>query len=401
MLQDKTIIVGVTGGIAAYKSCELVSRLKKLGAAVWVVMTKEAAELVGPLTFRTLSGNPVVTDLFAKENIDLPLPHISLAEKADLIVIAPCTANIIGKIAHGIADDPLTTIVMASTAKKLLAPAMNCEMWRNPIVSENIEKLKKLSFNFIGPEEGNLACGKEDIGRMSEPEQILKQVIGLLGGTQDMEGKNVLVTAGGTREAIDPVRYIANHSSGKMGYALAAAARARGARVTLISANVSLLAPLDVKPVKVVTAGNMLAVVNAHLKSADIVIMAAAVADYVPRSKETKFKKKNAPVSLELQPTPDILKTIAGQKGKILVGFALETEDAIKNAKLKLKEKKLDLIIANDPSTFGRDSAQVSIIDNSGKVDALPQLPKKEIANRILDKILSLISGSPDSRIAK
>jgi len=256
MLKDKTIIVGITGCIAAYKSAAMVSRLKDLGAEVWVAMTKEAAALVGPLTFRTLSGNPVVTDLFSQEILNTPVPHISLAEKADLIVIAPCTANVIGKLANGIADDALTTITMASNAPKLLAPAMNPNMWNNPAVQENVEKLKRNKFELIGPAEGKLACGKEDVGRMTEPEEILIQVVSLLGSSvdRDLEGKKVLVTAGGTREAIDPVRFISNRSSGKMGYAIAQAAYLRGADVTLISAPSALDAPSGVKIINVESA---------------------------------------------------------------------------------------------------------------------------------------------------
>jgi len=399
MLQDKTIIVGVTGCIAAYKSAAIVSRLKDLGAEVWVVMTKEATQLVGPLTFRTLSGNPVVTDLFSQEIINTPVPHVSLAEKADLIVIAPCTANIIGKMAQGIADDPLTTVVMAGAARKLIAPAMNCNMWRNPIVVKNVQSLKLLGYELIGPVEGKLACGEEDIGRMSEPEEIVERVVGLLGGLQDMKGKHILVTAGGTREAIDPVRYISNHSSGKMGYAIAQAARERGATVTLISANVNLPSPLDIKPIKVETAAVMLEAVLNYSDGADAVIMAAAVADFRPANKNPKKIKKvegrtrNTEHRIELEETEDVLKVISnqkGRKGRILVGFALETEKMIENAKMKLKDKDLDVIIANDDSTFGSESAKVSIIYKNGKVDDLPQLPKSEVANRILNAILRL-----------
>jgi len=395
MLSKKTIILGVTGCIAAYKSATIVSRLKDLGADVWVVMTNEATKLVGPLTFRALSGNPVIADLFSDELAGLPVPHIALAKKADLIVIAPCTANIIGKIAQGIADDALTTIVMASTAPKLLAPAMNGEMWRNPIVSQNVKKLKELNWTFIGPVEGKLACGDDDIGRMAEPEEILKKVVGLLGGSQDLKGKNILVTAGGTREAIDPVRYIANRSSGKMGYALAEAARRRGANVTLIAANVDLPAPLDIKPLKVETAAAMLEAVSEFQGQAEVIIMAAAVADYKLKhpTSNLKIKKQKTNINLELEETVDILAALAKQKGREkrkLIGFALETENLLENATKKLKEKSLDLIVANGPETFGSDAATVSIINKAGKIENLKKLTKKEIANRILDGILRL-----------
>jgi len=396
MLKNKTIILGVTGGIAAYKSATLVSRLKDLGAEVWVVMTREATQLVGPLTFGTLSGNPVITDLFSPEFINLPVPHVSLAEKADLIVIAPCTANLIGKLAQGIADDALTTIMMASTAPKLIAPAMNCKMWKNPAVSKNVQSLKELDYVFIGPAEGKLACGVEEIGRMAEPEEILEEIMRRLVPEQDLKGKNILITAGGTREAIDPVRYISNHSSGKMGYALARAARERGASVTLISANVALPSPLDIKPIRVESADKMLETALKHYVDADIVIMAAAVADYRPKNKalnkikKVESRKLKVESRIELEETEDILKVIGKQKGrkdKILVGFALETEKLIENARAKLKEKDLDLIIANQPSTFESDSIKFSILDRKGKTENYPEQAKERAAHVILDRV--------------
>ena len=393
MLKGKTIIVGVTGGIAAYKACEVVSRLKKLNADVWVVMTREAAQLVGPLTFRTLSGNSVISDLFANELSSLPVPHITLAKKADLILIAPCTANVIGKIAHGIADDALTTTVMASTAKKIIAPAMNCEMWRNPIVTKNVDELRVAGCEFIGPVEGRLACGDDDVGRMAEPGEIVAQVLSSTVAQQDLKDKRILVTAGGTREAIDPVRYITNHSSGKMGYALAQVARERGADVTLISAPTNLSAPLDIKPIRVQSAEEMLEAVLAHYDQTDVVIMAAAVADYRPKMKDQKSKiKGKVDINLKLKPTKDILKTVAKQKDrveKVLVGFALETEDLIKNAKKKLKEKDLDLIVANGPETFDGDKIKFSLIDKKGKVKKFPQQTKNQAAQTILDRLVA------------
>jgi phosphopantothenoylcysteine decarboxylase/phosphopantothenate--cysteine ligase len=397
MLQGRTIIIGVTGGIAAYKSCEVVSRLKKLGAEVWVIMTKEAAELVGPLTFRTLSRNPVVMDLFSKELSSIPLPHISLAQKADLILIAPCTANMIGKIAHGIADDALSTTVLASSAQKIIAPAMNTAMWNNPIVRENVRKLKDLGFSVIGPEEGKLACGEEDIGCMSEPGKIIEELVSALMPLSDLKGKHILVTAGGTREAIDPVRFIANRSSGKMGYALARAARERGAEVTLISANVNLPAPLDIKPIKVESAGGMLETVFGYYSSADIIIMAAAVADFTPKNKsqKSKVKKNGEAINLELNPSEDILKKLSqqkGRRGRILVGFALETENLIANAREKMRKKDLDLIIANAPSTFERDEIQFTIIDRKGGAERYQPQTKNQAAHKILDKIIPLIA---------
>jgi phosphopantothenoylcysteine decarboxylase/phosphopantothenate--cysteine ligase len=391
MLKGKTIVLGVSSSIAAYKACEVVSQLKKLGAEVWVAMTREATKLVSPLTFRTLSGNPAIVDLFADELSSLPVPHISLSKRADLIVIAPCTANLIGKLAGGIADDPLTTIALASTAPKLIAPAMNCEMWRNPAVIENVARLKERGYAMLGPVEGKLACGDEDIGRMSEPEEIVSAVVRRLGIRQDLKERHILITAGATREAIDPVRYISNHSSGKMGYALALAARERGAVVTLISGPTHLPAPLDIQPVKVESAGGMLEAVLDFYNNAHAVISAAAVADYVPKLKmqNSKLKKTAKTLKLELSPTPDILKTISqqkGRKGRTLVGFALETEDLIKNAKAKLKVKDLDLIVANGTSTFDAHSIKFSIVDRSGNIDNYPLQPKEQAAQVILDR---------------
>jgi phosphopantothenoylcysteine decarboxylase / phosphopantothenate---cysteine ligase len=392
MLNNKTIIVGVTGGIAAYKSCALVSRLKELGADVWVVMTAEATKLVAPLTFRTLSGNPVVTDLFSEELSSLPVPHISLADKADLIVIAPATANIIGKIAHGIADDPLSTIVMASTANKLLAPAMNCNMWRNPAVAQNFARLQETGFETIGPEEGKLACGDYDIGRMSEPSAIVEKILTILNVKQDLKGKKLLITAGGTREAIDPVRFISNRSSGKMGYALAEAARRRGAEVTLISAPTNLEPPAGMVVYDVVSAREMHEAVMSQFRDHQVIIMAAAVADYRPSiSFFQKLKKESATFNLELSKTVDILAALGEMKnGSLLVGFAAESDNHLENAKEKLKKKNLDLIVANDIAALDADRSQVNIIDRRGNVEALPELEKHEVADRILDRIIEL-----------
>jgi phosphopantothenoylcysteine decarboxylase / phosphopantothenate---cysteine ligase len=392
MLNGKTIILGVTGGIAAYKSAALVSRLKDLGADVWVVMTKEATQLVGPLTFRTLSGNPVITDLFNEEISQAPVPHIALAGKADLIIIAPGTANTIGKIAGGLADDALTTIVMASTARKIMAPAMNCNMWRNPIVEANVEMLKVLGWDMIGPEAGKLACGDQDIGRMTEPEGIVKKVVEWLGGVQDLKGKRLLITAGGTREAIDPVRYIANRSSGKMGYALAEAAFRRGAEVTLISGPSQLKPPLGVKLILVESAKEMHEAVMGNKEKQYAIIMAAAVADYRPSvTFWQKMKKTEESIELALSRTTDILAALGNTKnGSWLIGFAAETNDHVENAKEKLNSKNLDMIVVNDTAAFEADASEIKIIDRSGRVEALPLLPKKELAHKILDRILGL-----------
>lgn len=366
-----------------------------------MVMTAEATKLVGPLTFRTLSGNPVITNLFDQDISSLPVPHVALAQKADLFMIAPCTANLIGKLAHGIADDPLTTLVLDSTAPKLVAPAMNCEMWRNQIVTENCAKLKELGFAFIGPVEGKLACGVEDIGRLAEPEEIVEEVLRLIGLRQDLKGKTILVTAGGTREAIDPVRFISNRSSGKMGYALAQAARARGAEVTLIS-TVDLPTPLDLKPIKVETAVEMLEAVNQQAKKADVIIMAAAVADYqfkkqnLPAGRQvikSKIKKGKQNLKIELEPTHDILTSLSrrsDRKEKILVGFALETDNAVANAKKKLKVKDLDMIVVNDPSTFDSETIKFSVINRVGKVRDFSRQKKEQAARAILDEVVRI-----------
>lgn len=409
MLKGKTIIVGICGGIAAYKSAEIVSRLKDLGADVYVVMTKSAQEFIKPLTFRTLSGNPVTTDMFSEAILSTPVPHISLSEKADLLVIAPATGNIIGKIANGIADDALSTYAMSTTCKKLIAPAMNNNMWENQIVKDNCKKLRVAGYGFVGPELGKLACGDEGIGRMSSPRDILNKVIELIGISQDLKGKTVLVTAGGTRENIDPVRFIGNSSSGKMGYAIAKAAKDRGAEVILVSANVGLPDIPHVNTIKVGSANEMLEAVMKNYDKADIVVMTAAVGDYKSeirnastgsasraqsRDSKSETKIKSKTINLKLIKNVDILKTLSQQKGrkdKIIVGFALETEDLIKNAKAKLKNKDLDLIVANDPSTFGSDSAKVVMIDRSKKTESLPALSKSEIAMRILNSIVFMI----------
>lgn len=390
-LQNKTIIVGVTGGIAAYKSADLVSKLKQAGADVWVAMTKEAAKLVTPLTFRTLSKNPVISDLFSDELSDIHVPHISLSEKADLIIVAPATANIVGKFAQGIADDPLTTIVMASRAPKLIAPAMNKNMWNNPVVQENVGRLKNMGFEMIGPEAGWLACGDEGIGRMVEVQAIINRAIEIIEKGKDLKGVRILVTAGGTREAIDPVRFIGNRSSGKMGYAVARAAVERGAAVTMITTPTQLERPLNCKVITVETASQMKQAVTVESRRADVVVMAAAVADYRPsQSSKTKNKKERSKIKIELQRTDDILAGLGKNKGnKVLIGFALETNDLIANAKKKLIDKNLDLIVANDESAFDVDSSRVSFLYPDGQVKKFGVSSKLETAGRIMDLVAS------------
>jgi len=387
MLKNKTIIVGVTGGIAAYKSADLVSKLVQAGADVWVVETKEATRLVTPLTFRTLSKNPVITDLFSEELAGILIPHISITEKADMFIIAPATANIVGKIAQGIADDPLSTMVMASKAPKLIAPAMNKNMWENPIVQENISKLRSLGYQIMGPEVGWLACGVEGAGRMAEVPEIISKATEMIEAHRDLKGVRILITAGGTREAIDPVRFIGNRSSGKMGYAVARAAVERGANVTLITSPTQIEKPSGCKIIEVETAAQMKQAVTIDAKRSDVVIMAAAVADYRPSHKlKGKMKKLNSKVKIELYKTDDILELLGKNKGnKLLIGFSLETGRLIENSKKKLANKNLDLVIANTEKAFDADSSRAYFIYDNGKIERTRLVSKNDIAGKIID----------------
>jgi len=395
MLKDKKIIVGVTGGIAAYKTGEIVRRLKKLGAHVIVIMTQNAQKFITPLTMETLSENEVVTEMFPEKRM-VGVRHVNLANWADLILIAPATANIIGKIKAGIADDILTTVVISTKSTVLISPAMNINMYENRIFQENMEYLKKIGYLFIEPETGALACGTGK-GRLPEPVVIVGEVVKILTGEKDLEGKSILVTAGRTEEPLDPVRYISNRSSGKMGYAIAEAARKRGARITLISGPSNLTAPGEVNFIPVKTALEMFKAIKAQFGKTDALIMTAAVSDFVPSvvSKD-KIKRTDEEVLLKLKPSVDILKELGKRKKKqILVGFSLETKDEIENSKRKLKEKNLDLIVVNNPNVTGAgfevDTNQVSIIDKRGKVEKLPLLSKKEVAEKVLDKVSGLL----------
>lgn len=399
MLKDKKIILGITGGIAAYKACDVVRRLKKLGAQVIVVMTENAKKFITPLTLETLSGNEVVTETFPERRF-VGVRHVDLAGWADLILIAPATANIIGKIRSGIADDILTTIVISSKAPVLIAPAMNVNMYENPIFQENLSYLQKLGYKFVEPEVGELASGIVGKGRLAEPETIVGEVVKILTKEKDLQGKSIIVTAGRTEEPLDPIRYLSNRSSGKMGYAIAQEAYERGAKVTLISGPSNLTPPSGLNFIPVRTAQEMLSAVRSTFKKADALIMASAVSDFSPTliSKE-KIKKGGEEIVLELKPTVDILKEMGKQKKeKVLVGFSLETEDEIKNAKKKLVEKKLDLIVVNNPNVPGAgfevDTNQVTLIDKRGKIEKLPLLSKKEVASKILDKVQSLLRKS-------
>jgi phosphopantothenoylcysteine decarboxylase/phosphopantothenate--cysteine ligase len=395
---EKNIVLGVTGGIAAYKACDLVSRLAKRGYQVHVIMTKSAEHFVNPLTFRTLSGNPVVTDMFAEPGT-WNVRHISLAETASLMVIAPATANIIGKVAHGLADDMLSTTIMAAKARcpVLFAPAMNMNMYQNPIVQENIGRLKNFGYHFIGPAKGRLACGTEGQGRMVEAEEIEEKILSLLERKKDFQGKKILITAGPTREALDPIRYLTNRSTGTMGYALADAAHSRGAEVYLVSGPTNLPDPWGVEVTRVESAREMHQVVLSIFPAVDIVIKAAAVADYRPKvTAEHKIKKKEGPLSLELERNPDILRELGQNKKEhqILVGFAAETDNLEEYARQKMATKNLDLIVANnvkeEGAGFGGTTNIVTIITKGGEMIKLPRLTKHDTAHAILDQIMAL-----------
>lgn len=391
-LSGKKILLGITGGIAAYKAAELLRLLVKAGADVKVVMTKSAAKFVAPLTFQTLSGKPVMTELFSAE-VDSGLDHIRFTDEADLFIVAPATANSIGKIAGGIGDDALSTLALAFDGPFLIAPAMNAKMYRNPFVQENIGKLKKHGYNIVGPESGDLACSYQDVGRMSEPAEILEAAFSAL-SEKTLTGKKILISAGPTHEAIDPVRFIGNRSSGKMGYALAREALRRGAEVTLISGPVSISPPNGVSLIKVISAEEMLKAVNEHRSDTDIMLMVAAVADFSPEKPAIeKIKKgKSSETSLELQRTRDIICEAGKDKGSmILAGFAAETENLIANASKKLQEKNLDLIIANDVTEkgagFDADNNRVTILDNKGIVEETGLLSKAAISSIILNAV--------------
>lgn len=395
-LTGRTVVLGITGGIAAYKACELASRLRKAGAETYVIMTKNACEFVAPLSFETLTNHPVVTDTFARPET-WEVEHVALAKKADIFVIAPATANILAKMAGGIADDMLSTTVLATKAPVLVAPAMNTGMWENAATQANAETLKKRGVHFVGPEGGYLACGDTGAGRMSEPEAIFDAICGLLCPVQDMEGLNVLVTAGPTREALDPVRYITNHSSGKMGYAIAEAAQKRGANVTLLSGPVQLKKPEGVKIVDVLSTQDLYDRMMEHCEKQHIIIQAAAPADFTPvEFAEEKIKKDDdGNIIIEMKQTQDVAKAVGQRKmpGQVLVGFAAETEKVNEHAKKKLEKKNLDMIVANDVTMpgagFNVDTNIVTFITRDGLED-MPQLSKADVAEKLLDRALKL-----------
>ncbi len=402
MLQGKCVVLGVTGGIAAYKSAELLRLLVKSGADVHVVMTQSAQEFITPLTMQTLSGNPVHSELFSLLQ-EQDIGHISLADRADLILVAPATANLIGKVANGIADDLLTTTIMASKAKILFAPAMNSNMWENPLYQANQAKLETLGYHFIEPAYGELACGWQGQGKLPDPQDIFASAQSLL-VTQDLIGKTVLVTAGPTREEIDPIRFLSNYSSGKMGYAIASAARNRGAKVVLVSGPVNLPEPKGVETHQVSSAQEMYQTVMLHAETADLIIKAAAVADFRPveRGAQKMKKGRSETMSVELQRNPDILAELGENKGsRILIGFAAETEELLKHAREKLQKKNLDMIVANDVTLdgagFNGDTNIVRFLAADGSVEDLPQMSKEAVAGLLLDRAAALVSKSQTS----
>ncbi len=392
-LRGKKIILGVTGSIAAYKAVYLLRQLVEEGADITVVMTKEAIRFISPLTFRSLSGKPVYTEMFELSQSE-EITHLYLGRNADMILVAPATANMIGKMANGIADDLLSTILIAANCPVIMAPAMDTEMYENPVVQRNISWLKRFKVDFVGPAIGPLASGVSGPGRMSDIEEILSFAEGKLAIDKDMDGHVILITAGPTREAIDPVRYISNRSSGKMGYEIAGAAMRRGAGVILISGPTALTSPPGVESIQVTTAQDMYSAVMNRLAEATVVIMAAAVSDFRPvECSESKIKKGES-MAIKLVKTADILEEIHRKKGsQFVVGFAAETEDLIMNAKEKLKSKYLDMIVANDISLpeagFEKETNIVTLIDRWGEVIEYPVMSKSDVADKILDQVVA------------
>jgi len=392
-LDGRRVLLGMSGGIACYKACDVVRLLAQAGARVQVVMTAGAQQFVTLLTLQTLSGRPVATDTFSLTQ-ESEIGHIRLADEAEIVVLAPATANLLAKLAHGLADDLLTTVLLATRAPVLAAPAMNVHMWEHGATQANLRSLAERGVVLVGPGTGALACGYEGPGRLAEPAEIVEAVEAVL-APKDLTGERVLVSAGPTREALDPVRYLSNHSSGKMGYAIARVARRRGADVVLVSGPTDLPAPSGVRTLIVSTAADMARTLEQEFRAASILIMAAAVADYRMRRPATRKLKKGSPsLSLMLERTPDILASLAARKGRrLVVGFAAETHDVLEEARRKLREKRLDLIVANDVTApgagFGSDTNVVQLIAAGGSTEALPMLPKEEVAGRILDWVIA------------
>lgn len=395
MLTGKTVVLGVTGSIAAYKSASLASALVKENADVHVLMTKNAENFINPITFETLTHNKCIVDTFDRD-FEFDVKHISLAKKADLFMIAPATANVIGKIANGIADDMLTTTVMAARCPVFIAPAMNTAMYENPIVQDNMSKLKSYGYKIVEPASGYLACGDTGKGKMPEPEYLKELIINEIAFDKKLEGRRVLVSAGATKEALDPVRFISNHSSGKMGYAVAQMAAAMGAKVTLVSGETNLECPIGVNRISIKSAAEMKAAIDENFDNADILVMAAAVADYRPKTVAAdKLKKADGMNSIELERTDDILKGLGERKrdGQFICGFSMETRDLIENSKKKLSSKNMDMIVANnlkvDGAGFSGDTNVITIITEN-EMKELPLMTKLEAARYLLEVIADI-----------
>jgi len=395
LLQGKTVLLGITGGIAAYKAAYLASALVKLHADVEVLMTANATKFIAPLTFEQLTGNRCVVDTFDR-NFPHQVEHIALADKADLVMVAPATANVCAKLAHGLADDMLTTTILACTCPKLIAPAMNTKMWENPVTQDNLDILRKYGWEVIAPASGRLACGAVGAGKLPEPDTLLQYILRRLALPHDLAGKRVLVTAGPTQEALDPVRFLSNHSTGKMGYALARMAMLRGAEVVLVSGPTSIAPPPFVEVVNVVSAQDMFEAVAARQDWADFIFKAAAVADYTPAAySDDKLKKQDGELSIPLQRTRDILQYLGQHRrpGQVLCGFSMETRDMVENSRVKLEKKNVDMICANNLKVagagFGTDTNVMTVITRDGVQD-LPLMSKEDAAVRILDLAAAL-----------
>lgn len=395
MLKGKTVLLGVTGGIAAYKAAALASALVKLHANVEVVMTEHATEFIAPLTFEQLTGNKTLVNTFDR-NFVHQVEHISLATRTDLVMIAPATANVCAKLAHGLADDMLTTTVLACRCPKLVAPAMNTNMFENPVTQDNLEILRRYGWEVIAPASGRLACGAVGAGKMPEPETLVQHILRQLAMPHDLEGKRVLVTAGPTQESLDPVRYLTNHSTGKMGYAIAKMAMLRGAQVTLVTGPTSIEPPMFVDVVKIKSAQDMFEAVAAHCEQSDYIFKAAAVADYTPADYvDNKIKKKDGDMAIPLKRTQDILKHLGEHRipGQVICGFSMETENMLENSRAKLEKKNVDMICANNLKVagagFGVDTNIITLITKEDMVE-LPLLSKEEAANEILNQAMKL-----------
>ncbi len=395
MLTNKTILLGVTGGIAAYKSAYLASALTKLHANVEVIMTEHATRFIAPLTFEQLTGRRCMVDTFDR-NFSHQVEHIALADRADLVLIAPATANVCAKLAHGLADDMLTTTVLACTCPKLIAPAMNTHMFENPVTQDNLDILRRYGWEVIAPGSGHLACGAVGPGRMPEPQDLVEHILRAIALPHDLQGKTVLVTAGPTQEALDPVRYLTNHSTGKMGYAIAKTAMLRGAEVTLVSGPTALKKPPFVEVVDVVSAQDMFEAVSARQEQSDLIFKAAAVADYTPTGySDDKIKKKDSDLSIPLKRTQDILQYLGDHRraGQVICGFSMETRDMVENSTAKLEKKHVDMICANNLKVagagFGTDTNVITLITREGLTE-LPLMSKEEAAGKIIDRALEL-----------